>query len=74
VRQDVSPDRISFIDTVRWLLSADPGEALPDLVVNPLRLDRHEPRVVKDRQDTYRFMTKPRHVLQKALKKQALKA
>lgn len=73
-RQDVSPDRISFIDTVRWLLSADPGEALPDLVVNPLRPDRHEPRVVKDRQDTYRFMTKPRHVLQKALKKQALKA
>lgn len=73
-RQGVSPDRISFIDTVRWLLAAEPGEALPDLVVNPRRPDRHEPRVVKDRQDTFHYMTKPRRVLQKALKKQALKA
>lgn len=70
-RQRVAPDRISFLDTVRWLLSAAPGEPLPDLLVNPLRPNRHEPRVVKDREDTYTKMTRPRHELQKTLKKQA---
>jgi hypothetical protein len=69
-KQKVTPDRISFIDAVRWLISADPGEALPALVVNPLRPNRHEPRVIKDLQDTYRKMTKPRNKLRKDLKKQ----
>lgn len=73
-RQRVDPGRISFIDTVRWLLSAAPGEPLPDLVVNPLRPDRHEPRVIKDRQDKYKVMTRPRAQLRKTLKKQARKA
>ena len=58
-RQKTTPDRISFIDTVRWLLSAEPGEALPDLLINPSRPDRHEPRVVKDRQDSYPYLNKP---------------
>jgi hypothetical protein len=43
---------------------------LPDLLLNPRRPDRHEPRVVKDREDTYTKMTRPRQELQKALKKQ----
>ena len=73
-RQRVDPGRISFIDTVRWLLSSAPGEALPDLVVNPLRPDRHEPRVIKDRQDKYKVMTRPRAQLRNALKKQAKEA
>jgi hypothetical protein len=73
-RQNVSPDRISFIDTVRWLLTAEPGEDLPDLVINPYRPGRHEPRVVKDRQDTYTKMTRPRDELRKALKKQGKEA
>ena len=73
-RQRVDPGRISFIDTVRWLLSARPGEPLPDLVVNPLRPDRHEPRVIKDRQDKYKVMTKPRAKLRKALKMQGKEA
>ena len=73
-RQRVDPSRISFIDTVRWLLSARPGEPLPDLVVNPLRPDRHEPRVITDRQDKYKVMTKPRAKLRKALKKQGKEA
>jgi hypothetical protein len=67
-RQYVLPHRISFIDTVRWLLSAAPGEELPDLIVNPHRPDRHEPRVVKDQQDTYTKMTRPRNILRKELK------
>jgi hypothetical protein len=69
-RQGVTPDRISFIDTVRWLLSAEPGEEMPRLVVNPRRKDRHEPRVVKDRHDSYDWMTRPRAKLRNALKKQ----
>jgi Transposase DDE domain len=73
-RQRVDPGRISFIDTVRWLLSAAPGEPLPALVVNPLRPGRHEPRVIKDRQDKYKVMTRTRAQLRKALKKQAEKA
>ena len=66
-RQRVAPDRISFIDTIRWLLSAAPGEALPDLLINPRRPGRHQPRVVKDLQDTYRKMTKPRKEMRKRL-------
>jgi len=59
-RQRVSPDRISFIDAVRWLLWAAPAEELPDLIVNRKREGRHEPRVIKDLQDTYMKMTIPR--------------
>lgn len=70
-RQGVTVDRISFVDTIRWLLSALPGEEMPKLIINPRRADRHEPRVIKDLQDTYRKMTKPRQELRKALKKQA---
>lgn len=72
--QGVEPHRISFIDTVRWLLSAAPGEELPPLIVNPHRPGRHEPRVVKDLQDTYTKMTKPRRELRKALKRQKVAA
>jgi len=67
-RQNVTPDRISFIDTVRWLLSAEPGEPLPQLVVNPLRPDRHEPRVLKDRPATYSKMTRSRQQWKKCRK------
>jgi hypothetical protein len=78
LRQGVPPDRISFIDAVRALLSAEAGEALPDLVVNPRRPNRHEPRVVKDQQDTYPKMVRPRAELRgelwKPLKKQGVPA
>jgi hypothetical protein len=60
-RQGTTPDRVSFLDAVRWLLSAGPGDEVPDLVINPKREGRHEPRVVKDLQDTYRKMTLPRN-------------
>ena len=67
-QQGVTPDRISFIDTIRWLLTAAPGEDIPRLVVNPRREGRHEPRVVKDREDTYCKMNRPRSELQKELR------
>ena len=70
-RQRVDPGRISFVDAVRWLQNAEPGEELPELVVNPARPGRHEPRVTKTRHGSYPVMTRPRHVLKKALKNQA---
>ena len=65
-QQKVTPDRISFIDTIRWLLTAAPDEAIPRLVVNKKR-NRHEPRVIKDLQDTYPKMTRPRSELKEEL-------
>lgn len=72
--QGVAPHRISFVDALRWLLCAEPDEALPELIVNPLRPGRHEPRVVKDRQDTYTKMSRPRKQLRKELKRQTVEA
>jgi hypothetical protein len=69
-RQRVDPGRISFIDALRWLQNAEPGEELTELLVNPRREGRHEPRVTKTRHGSYPVMTRPRAVLQKALKKQ----
>jgi len=66
----VPPERVSFVDTVRWLLSASGHEELPDLVINPARPGRHEPRVIKDKIDTYTKMTRPRAELRKELKRQ----
>lgn len=66
-RQGVAVDRISFVDTLRWLTTARPGEQLPQLVVNPDRPHRVEPRVRKRRPKQYPLMTKPRSELRKAL-------
>ena len=72
-QQGVTPDRISFIDAIRWLLTAAPGEAIPRLVVNRKR-NRQEPRVKKDRGTSYPWMTKPRNELRETLEKQGGKA
>lgn len=66
-RQQVAVDRISFVDALRWLCNAEPGEPLPDLIVNPSRPDRIEPRVRKRRPKEYPLMNKPRGVLRNAL-------
>lgn len=66
-RQGVAPDRISFIDAWRWLQEAEPTTALPDLVENPERPGRCEPRVRKRRPKNYPVMKKPRAELRKAL-------
>ena len=42
-------DRISFVDVLRWLRGAEEGEEMPEVVVNPWRPGRHEPRVKKRR-------------------------
>jgi hypothetical protein len=66
-RQRVAVDRISFIDALRWLLEAKPGEAMPRLVVNPSRPGRFEPRVRKRRPKQFPLMKKPRRELRKEL-------
>jgi Transposase DDE domain len=73
-RQEVEPDRISFIDAWRWLRHARPGEALPDLVVNRQRQRRGEPRVRKRRPKQFPLMKQPRAVLRKALGKKRVAA
>lgn len=69
-RQGVAPNRISFADAWRWLQNAERGEALPELIVNPDRPGRVQPRVKKRRPNQYDLMTKPRQVLLKALLQQ----
>jgi hypothetical protein len=65
-RQEVAVDRISFIDALRWLSNARPGEELHDLIVHGLRR-RVEPRVRKRRPKEYPLMKRPRAELRKAL-------
>jgi hypothetical protein len=61
-RQGVTPDRISFTDALRWLLSAAaPGEEMPVLVINPKRPGRWHPRVLKHTSRTFPKMTRERH-------------
>ena len=48
-RQQVAIERLSFIDALRWLASAQDDEPLPTRVINPHRPDRYEPRVRKRR-------------------------
>lgn len=67
LRQGVPPDRISFIDTLRWLIHRRPDEPMPDLVVNPLRPGRHQPRAVKRRPKEYSRLTLPRAQMRKAM-------
>jgi hypothetical protein len=70
-RQGVDPDRISFVDALRWLASSPPGTPLPTLVVNPVRPDRVEPRCQKRRGKNYPYMILPRSELRKRLLEQA---
>ena len=73
-RQRVDVERISFIDALRWLLEARPGERMPRLVVNPSRPGRVEPRVRKRRPKEFPVMKKPRQELRKALLEKGLAA
>jgi DDE family transposase len=66
-RQNVDIERISFLDTLRWLTSAAPGDELPDLIINPWRPARQEPRVLKRRPKQFDLMNKPRSELRKRL-------
>jgi hypothetical protein len=73
-RQGVSPERISFVDALRWLATAKPGDELPQLIVNPTRPGRVEPRVRKRRPKEFPVMKKPRAALQQELLTQSFGA
>jgi hypothetical protein len=73
-RQEVPVERISFVDALRWLATAEPGDELPELVVNPHRPGRVEPRVVKRRPKKYGLMNRPRDALRNALLHQEVAA
>jgi len=66
-RQRVEPDRISFVDALRWLRYAEPEDALPRLKVNPDRPGRVEPRARKRRPKQYDLLNKPREELRRKL-------
>jgi hypothetical protein len=69
-QQGMALEQISFVDALRWLSTARPGEPLPPLVVNPHRPDRIEPRAVKRRPKPYPLLMKPRRVSRNTLMKQ----
>src|SRR5438128_1694300 len=71
-RQGVPPERISFVDALRWLATAQPGDPLPDLVVLSHRPGRVEPRVRKRRPKDFPVMKEPRPALQQELLAQRL--
>ncbi len=73
-RQGVPPDRISFIDAVRWVRAARDGRPLSPLNVNPLRPGRLEPRVRKRRPKQSPVMRTPRQNLREALEAQRVDA
>ena len=65
--KEVPPERISFIDALRWLRHVGRGQALHDLELVPHRPGRQEPRVRKRRPKEYDLMRKPRAALRDAL-------
>lgn len=71
-RQGVPLNRISFVDALRWLSSSPPGTPWPELVVNPHRPGRAEPRCKKRRAKKYPYMIHPRRVLRQRLLDQRL--
>ena len=73
-RQDVAPDRVSFCDALRWLRGAEAGEEMPELVVNPLRPGRSEPRCKKRRPKQFDLMRVPRAEMRKRLRETDLAA
>ena len=73
-RRGVDVDRISFIDALRWLRDGEEGEAMPELVMNPARPGRSEPRCKKRRPKQYDLMRAPRAELRKRLREKDLAA
>ena len=73
-RQEVAVARVSFADALKWMRHARPGGLMPDLVVNPHRPGRAEPRCKKRRAKQFDLMNRPRNVLRKRLQKQRKKA
>ena len=72
--QHVSPQRLSFVDALRWLAAACEHRTELELLVNPQRAGRFEPRVKKRRPKQYGLMRQPRCQLRQQLATQKLPA
>jgi Transposase DDE domain len=72
--QHVSPQRLSFVDALRWLAAACEHRSQLELRINPHRPGRYEPRVKKRRTKNYRLMRQPRCQLRQQLATQKLTA
>lgn len=68
-RQRTPPDRISFTDALRHLRQFGLTDLNRDLIVNPARPGRVEPRVIKRRMKKFPLMVHPRGKLRQALMK-----
>jgi hypothetical protein len=66
-QQKVPPERVSFIDALRRLCAARAAGGSIDLIVNPTRPGRVEPRVIKRRMKEYPLMKRPREELRQML-------
>jgi hypothetical protein len=67
--QQTTPDRISFIDVLRWLWTAQSDKLMPLFVVNPAREGRSEPRAVKDYHSKFPGLPKPRKIIKEQMQK-----
>ncbi len=56
----VPPDRISFVDVLRWLALGCPGDELPPFEINTERSRSPAPRNVRRRHKNHTYMTRPR--------------
>jgi hypothetical protein len=70
--QGVAADRISFADALDWIRRTSPGAELWNLIVNPARPGRIEPRAVKRRPKEYDRLNRPRDKMRNALKPQRI--
>jgi len=66
-RQGVSPRRVSFKDVVDVIRHTPELYQELQMMINPWRPGRDEPRVIKRRKDRYRHMTRPRDTLRQEL-------
>lgn len=73
-RQGIPVHRIGFVGALRRLSSSPPGRPLPDLIVNPHRPGRAEPRCQKRRAKKHPYMICPRKVLRQRLLDQKVPA
>ena len=71
-RRQIDPERVSFVDALRWLRCVGQGGSLRPIRVVPERPGRHEPLVKKRRPKNYRLMTKTRSELLQVSAMQAL--
>lgn len=66
--QGTTAERVGFLDAWRWLTNPEPCDDASQIMVNPARPDRIEPRVRKRRPKQYPLMKEPRSVLRNRMR------